>query len=127
VRAQGPEILIAASSLDVQVNVDPEMSWLPEMLLSFSMLTPAGWSSYEETHPLTGEVVGVAYSNHISENRGAAHPFLTEAQAVMAAVKASVGAQLRRNSEYQQLDFLVNRSETLWGSQSPTESEHDAE
>lgn len=90
------------------------MAWLPEMLLSFSAIAPAGWSADEETESLTSDVTGVTYVNAVTEARSEPHPFLTEASSVVASVRAAVDAKLRQNAEYEELDFLVNRSTTLW-------------
>jgi len=111
---QAPEIFIAATALGVQIHEDPEMAWLPEMLLSFSAIAPAGWSADEETESLTSDVTGVTYVNAVTEARSEPHPFLTEASSVVASVRAAVDAKLRQNAEYEELDFLVNRSTTLW-------------
>lgn len=117
--AQVAEIFIAATALGVPIYTDPEMAWLPELLHSFSATMPAAWSAHEETNFLTGAVTGVSYDNVVTEARSEQHPFLTEARSVVMSVRAAMEAKLKQDDEYQELDFLVNRSTKLWGDSGP--------
>ncbi|KAJ1617329.1 hypothetical protein T492DRAFT_1100498 [Pavlovales sp. CCMP2436] len=95
-----PEIFVAASALEIELQQSPELAWLAEMLLGCpSTFFPAGWREYKDE--LSGET-RTFYANEISGllDERAAHPFRIEVRSVKAVVGAMASELLESDETY---------------------------
>jgi hypothetical protein len=100
------EIFVAATALYVAAHNDPEYTWLPEMLHSFTGHMPAGYCAQEG--PADG---GVIYYNTVTQSSSHVHPFIAEAKAVAAAVAVETDRVLKRNAEYRALEEALRQGD----------------
>ncbi|KAG8464424.1 hypothetical protein KFE25_003487 [Diacronema lutheri] len=97
-----PEIMVAASALELNLPRMPELAWLPEMLVSCPpSFLPAGWFEWEDVNPLTGNARSF-FANDVSAlpDERSAHPFRVEVRTVHGIVRNTVLKLLHADREY---------------------------